>query len=101
MRRGNSTWLDRPLRRRRMRGIDKSQDRSARAKLNLISVEQLYCLSNSLTIDERAVKAFQIDDCKLTINFANLRMAARNDRGGGIDHYVTLRIATQLKDILA
>ena len=68
--------------------------------MNLIFVEQLYCLCNALTIDERAVEAFQIDDCKLSINFANLRVAARYDRGRGIDHDVTLRIATQLKDIL-
>jgi hypothetical protein len=69
--------------------------------LNLIFVEQFYRLSNAPTVDQCPVEAFQIDDCKLTINSANLRVAARYDRGGSIDYDVTLRIATQLKDILA
>ena len=68
--------------------------------MNLIFINQLFCACNALTIDEGAVEAFQIDYRKLTINFANFSVAARNYRGCGIDHDVALRIATQLKDIL-
>ena len=62
-----------------MRWIDNTQNWSARAELNFIAIEQSSWFSDSLTIDQGAVKAFQIVDEKLIVGSPNLRMTARHN----------------------
>src|SRR5713226_8793217 len=80
--------------------IDNAHHRPAGAELNLIIAEDRDGSRYALTVDQRAVEAFQIGDRKLFAGLTNLGVAARDDGRVGIDHNFAFGIATQTRDLL-
>ena len=58
-------------------------------------IEQRGWACDSLSVYERAVEAFQIANGKLSIDFSDFCVPARDDCRGRVDHHLAFRIAAE------
>ena len=79
--------------------IDQAQNWTAHPELYLITTEERGRSGDTLTVYERAIETFQIDDRELIDTLPDLGMMTRDDGGIRIDQNLVIRRAPEARDL--